>query len=134
MTEAGFPTTQTAAGDDAEADPESFDDEEETALECQYTTPLDIENSEGFVDEYAVFIGLLEALQSTSAPIYNTMINTLTDEQKKQLNDIFVYNSQRKAAAESAKINQQGGYQFNTNQIPQSFNFGAQNGTFAPPN
>ncbi|XP_028967822.1 importin-7 [Galendromus occidentalis] len=138
MNAAGYCTTQVVQGADGatseDEDSVSLDGKEETGLECQYTTPLDIETSEGFVDEYAVFIGLLDALQSTSAPIYNQMINLLSDRQKKQLNDIFVYNGQRKAAAESAKINQQGGYQFNTNQVPQSFNFGAPNGTFAPPN
>lgn len=138
MTSAGFPTVQGVqsgqCASSGEEDSVSIEDKEETALECQYTTPLDIETSEGYVDEFAVFIGLLDALQSTSAPIYNQMINLLTEKQKKQLNDIFVYNGQRKAAAESAKISQQGGYQFNANQVPQNFNFGAQNGTFAPPN
>ncbi|OQR68292.1 importin-7-like [Tropilaelaps mercedesae] len=129
---AGYATIHAGGGDGVDDD-ESIDDEEQTALECQYSTPLDAdEGNQGYVDEFAVFNGLLEALQSASPAVYNQMINILNDEQKKELHNIVVYANQRKAAAESAQIKRQGGYQFNANAVPQSFNFGARNGTFAP--
>ncbi|XP_052799947.1 importin-7-like isoform X2 [Mya arenaria] len=108
--------------DDESSDDDSLDDEaEETALES-YQTPLDDDNC--LVDEYIIFKQILQGLQSVDPGWYALVTSTLTPEQTKQLEDVFKLAEQRKAAAESKKIEESGGYSFSDPTVPQTFNFG----------
>lgn len=65
-------------------------------------------------------------MQNTDAAWYQVLIAPLSEDQKKQLQEIFVLTEERKNAAESKKIRDQGGYKFDMSApIPASFNFGA---------
>jgi len=94
---------------------------DETVLES-YTTPLDEENCP--VDEYVVFKEVLQGLQAADPAWYGALTANLTPEQHKSLQDIMVLADQRKAAAESRRIEQSGGYAFVQHTVPTSFNFG----------
>ncbi|KAG8278408.1 hypothetical protein J6590_021310 [Homalodisca vitripennis] len=100
---------------------EDYAPPEETVLES-YTTPLDEENC--IVDEYVAFKEILQSLQAADPVWYNALTAHLTAEQQKSLQDIMVLADQRKAAAESKRIEQSGGYAFVQHTIPTSFNFG----------
>ncbi|GAB6021254.1 hypothetical protein CHUAL_003869 [Chamberlinius hualienensis] len=76
------------------------------------------------IDEYVVFKEILQNIHSTDINWYNQLTNCLTPDQQKSLNDICVLADQRKAAAESKRIEQSGGYVFQCQTIPTSFNFG----------
>ncbi|KAK4008612.1 importin-7 [Daphnia magna] len=107
--------------EDGDDDEDEDDDEEETALEG-YTTPLDVENCE--IDEYIIFKQVLEEVQGTNPGWYNALTGALTSDQQKALNDVIVLADQRRAAAESKRIEEAGGYSFNQQTVPDSFNFG----------
>lgn len=109
---------------DEVSDDDSDDDyapPEETALES-YTTPLDEESCT--VDEYVAFKDVLQSLQATDPAWYNALTGGLTPDQQTQLQDIMVLADQRRAAAESKRIEQSGGYAFVQHSVPSSFNFG----------
>lgn len=110
---------------DVESDDESDEDyeppDDETALES-YTTPLDEENCG--IDEYVVFKEVLQNLQSNDPMWYNALTGHLSCEQQKALQEVIVLADQRKAAAESKRIEQSGGYAFVQQTVPTSFNFG----------
>ncbi|XP_067012437.2 importin-7 [Anabrus simplex] len=105
---------------DDESD-EDYEPNEETALES-YTTPLDRENCE--IDEYVVFKEVLQNIQAGDPGWYQVLTGHLTTEQQKALQEVMVLADQRKAAAESKRIEQSGGYVFNQQTVPTSFNFG----------
>ncbi|XP_059833809.1 importin-8 isoform X4 [Hypanus sabinus] len=112
----------------AEEDDDDDDDEwdedglEETALEG-FSTPLDEDSN---VDEYQIFTSALLRIQSVDAAWYQTLTAPLSEDQKKQLQEIFTLTEQRKNAAESKKIEGQGGYKFDmTTPVPTMFSFGA---------
>lgn len=102
-------------------DDEDYEANEETALES-YNTPLDDDNCP--IDEYVVFKEVMQNVQMTDPAWYLALTGQLTDEQKKGLQEVFLLAEQRKAAAESKRIEQSGGYFFNQQTVPSSFNFG----------
>lgn len=110
--------------EDGEED-DDYDDEDdeidETALES-YETILDKEDCP--VEEYQIFKGVLENLQHSDNNMYQFLTNSLNEEQKKDMEEIFRLAEQRRAAAESKKIEMAGGYNFTNTQIPTSFCFG----------
>ncbi|GJQ71192.1 hypothetical protein Trydic_g1090 [Trypoxylus dichotomus] len=119
---AGVPITATIEDiDDASDDLDSDYEADEMALES-YTTVLDNEDCE--VDEYVVFKDVMGRLETTENEWYKALTSSLTEEQKKALMEISVLADQKRAARESKRIEQQGGYNFTQQQIPTSFNFG----------
>lgn len=72
-----------------------------------YTTPLDVENCE--IDEYIIFKQVLEEVQGTNPGWYNVLTGGLTGDQQKALGDVIVLADQRRAAAESKRIEEAGG-------------------------
>lgn len=122
--ESPFPVTSATIEDDPEDDDDDEDeedDEEETALES-FTTPLDDEDCP--VDEYQVFKEVMHGIQSTDPMWFGALTSGLSAEQQKSLQEIYVLADQRKAAAESRRIEKSGGYVFQNQTVPTSFNFG----------
>ncbi|CAH1785309.1 unnamed protein product [Owenia fusiformis] len=114
---------RSANGDDDDSDAEYSDDgAEETALES-YNTPLDAEDCT--VDEYQIFKNVLQNLQTRDPSWYNTLIGNLTAEQQGDLKKVIELADKRKAAEESKKIEQGGGYNFTQVSVPSTFNFGS---------
>ncbi|XP_034333218.1 importin-7 isoform X1 [Magallana gigas] len=112
-----------ANNEDDDSDGEYTDDgTEETALES-YQTPLDEETCP--VDEYMIFKTVLQNLQANDPNWYNSLISQLTEEQRKEVEEVFKLAEQRRAAAESRKIEERGGYVFQQTSVPSSFNFGS---------
>ncbi|XP_030844943.1 importin-7 isoform X1 [Strongylocentrotus purpuratus] len=112
----------------AAADRNDDDDDdvyEETALEG-YNTILD--DDEDADDEYVVFKTIMQGIQANDNTWYNALTNQLTSEQQQELNDVVILADQRKAAAESKKIELAGGYKFANATVPASFNFGSGGG------
>jgi len=105
-------------------DDEDEDDDletEETALET-YATPLDADDCP--VDEYIIFKEIMQHIQ-VNDPAWHAMLTAhLTPEQQKNVQEIFTLADQRKAAAESKEIEKSGGYVFQNQAVPTSFNFG----------
>uniref|UniRef100_A0A224XHI9 Putative nuclear transport receptor ranbp7/ranbp8 importin beta superfamily n=1 Tax=Panstrongylus lignarius TaxID=156445 RepID=A0A224XHI9_9HEMI len=116
-------TIQDNASDDDEDDDDDDDYEQndDSGLEA-YTTPLDEEDTE--IDEYVVFKQVLLTLEGSDPMWYNALTSNLTPEQQTALREVLVLADQRKAAAESKKIEQSGGYNFVNQTVPTSFNFG----------
>ncbi|XP_064634569.1 importin-7-like [Lineus longissimus] len=110
---------KSANGDDDDSE-YSDDGIEETALES-YATPLDEE--ECGIDEYQIFQNILANLQATDKPWYDALVGHLNNEQTQQMRDVLTLADQRKAAAESKRIEEQGGYMFTQVAVPQNFNF-----------
>ena len=109
------------ANDDDDDDDESDDEAEETALES-YTTPLDANECQ--IDEYQVFVQVLQNVESTNPTWFQALTGHLNDDQRKELQNVMTTAGQRKAAQESKKIEQGGGYVFTQTTVPQNFNFG----------
>uniref|UniRef100_A0A4W3GXB4 Importin 8 n=1 Tax=Callorhinchus milii TaxID=7868 RepID=A0A4W3GXB4_CALMI len=87
--------------DEEEDDDWDEDGLEETALEG-FSTPLDEDNS---VDEYQIFTLALLNVQNTDSAWYQVLTAPLSEDQKKQLQEIFVLTEERKnAAGESAQV------------------------------
>lgn len=91
--------------DEEEDDDEDWDDEalEETALEG-FSTSLDCQDA---LDEYQFFTDALLGIQSRDPVWYHTLTATLSNDQKKQLQEIYTLSEQRRSAAASRKIEQQ---------------------------
>ncbi|XP_029597972.1 importin-8 isoform X1 [Salmo trutta] len=84
--------------DDEEDDDEDYWDEEGlegTPLE-EYNTPLDYDNGE---DEYQFFTAALLRVQNTDQPWYQSLTTPLSDDQKKQLQEIYSLSQQRRSTA-----------------------------------
>ena len=92
--------------DDDDDDDDDEDDEEETALEG-YITPLDVENCQ--IDEYVIFKQVLEEVQGSNPGWYSVLTGHLSADQQKCLSDVIVLADQRRAAAESKRIEEAGG-------------------------
>eukprot|EP00088_Acartia_fossae_P059408 TRINITY_DN7049_c0_g1_i5.p1 TRINITY_DN7049_c0_g1~~TRINITY_DN7049_c0_g1_i5.p1 ORF type:complete len:1055 (-),score=320.46 TRINITY_DN7049_c0_g1_i5:228-3392(-) len=111
-------------GDDSDDDDDDdLDGLEETSLEA-YTTPLDEEEGE-LIDEYLIFRDVMSGIESTNQQWYQALTGHLSEVQGKALTEVITLSNQRQAERESKKIQQQGGYQFNQQNIPGKFNFGA---------
>ncbi|KAI1882050.1 hypothetical protein AGOR_G00246700 [Albula goreensis] len=82
--------------DDDDDDDEDYWDEEGlegTPLE-EYSTPLDYDNGE---DEYQFFTAALLRVQSSDAAWYQTLTAPLSEDQKKQLQEIYSLAQQRRS-------------------------------------
>ncbi|KAH0535773.1 importin-7 [Cotesia glomerata] len=106
---------------DVDDDDSEFEANEETALEC-YITPLDFD--ENNQDEYVVFKEVMQNIERTDQAWYVALTGHLTVEQQKALQEVILLADQRKAALESKRIEQSGGYAFHSQTVPTSFNFG----------
>uniref|UniRef100_A0A8C2ZX50 Importin 8 n=1 Tax=Cyclopterus lumpus TaxID=8103 RepID=A0A8C2ZX50_CYCLU len=93
--QSSMPTRQ--AGEDEDED-EYWDDDcfEGTPLE-EYSTPLDYDNGE---DEYQFFTAALLRVQNTDAAWYQCLTASLSDDQKKQLQEIYSMSQQRRSTME----------------------------------
>ncbi|GIY51835.1 hypothetical protein CDAR_477292 [Caerostris darwini] len=117
-----FPVTSSSIVDDDEAtDDDEYEEPEETALEG-YSTPLDDDDTP--VDEYIIFKEVMNGIKTTDPNWYNILTSHLTAEQQRSFEDVFVLADQRKAAAVSKRIEKSGGYVFQNQTVPTSFNFG----------
>ncbi|XP_028414621.1 importin-7-like [Dendronephthya gigantea] len=96
------------------------DEDDETELEA-YTTTIDNEDA---VDEYSVFKQCLLSIQAQDPVWYNQLTNNLNDEQKQELQRLFVLADQRRAAQETRNLDMQGGYSFASTAVPSNFSFG----------
>uniref|UniRef100_A0A493T005 Importin 8 n=1 Tax=Anas platyrhynchos platyrhynchos TaxID=8840 RepID=A0A493T005_ANAPP len=105
--------------DDDDDDDWDEDALEETALEG-FSTPLDLENG---VDEYQFFTQALLAVQSRDAAWYHSLTAPLSEDQKKQLQEIYTLAEHRRNAAETKTIEQQSGYTFDNKGLITAFNF-----------
>lgn len=112
-------TSSNIVDDTSDEDEEECDDE--TAYE-DFTTSLDDEDCP--VDEYVVFKEVLNSLKTTDPNWYNMLASPLTAEDQSSLDDVYLLADQRKAAAESKRIEKSGGYVFQNKTVPTSFNFG----------
>uniref|UniRef100_A0A8C7E0R4 Importin 8 n=1 Tax=Oncorhynchus kisutch TaxID=8019 RepID=A0A8C7E0R4_ONCKI len=94
--------------DEEEEDDEDYWDEEgleRTPLE-EYNTPLDYDNGE---DEYQFFTAALLRVQNTDQPWYQSLTTPLSDDQKKQLQEIYSLSQQRRSTAAKAVRDMAGG-------------------------
>ena len=66
-----------------------------------------MENCE--IDEYVIFKQVLEEVQGTNPVWYSVLTGGLSVEQQKALSDVIVLADQRRAAAESKRIEEAGG-------------------------
>ncbi|KAK7056572.1 importin-7 [Halocaridina rubra] len=120
-------TTSIQDEEDDDDDDDALDDEmDETALES-FTTPLDKDECE--VDEYWVFKEVMQTLESNAPAWYQALTSTLNPDQQKAMQEIATLADQRRAAAQSKKIQQSGGYNFQQTSVPTSFNFGGSFGS-----
>ncbi|XP_035258439.1 importin-8 isoform X1 [Anguilla anguilla] len=94
------PSTPSGQGDEDEDDDDDDDDDywdeeglEGTPLE-EYSTPLDYDNGE---DEYQFFTAALLRVQSSDAGWYQSLTAPLSEEQKKQLQEIYSLAQQRRS-------------------------------------
>lgn len=85
-------------GDDEDDDEDEDDFSDEEGLEGtpleEYSTPLDYDNGE---DEYQFFTASLLRIQSGDASWYQSLTAPLSDEQKKQLQEIYSLSQQRRS-------------------------------------
>ncbi|XP_011502496.1 PREDICTED: importin-7 isoform X2 [Ceratosolen solmsi marchali] len=107
--------------DDDDDEDSDYEANEETALES-YITPLDSDDTNQ--DEYIVFKEVLQNIERTDGTWYSALTSHLIPEQQKSLTEIILLADQRKAALESKRIEQSGGYAFTSQTVPTSFNFG----------
>ncbi|XP_054164898.1 importin-7-like isoform X2 [Oppia nitens] len=106
---------------DDDDDEDDDDDFELTALES-YKTSIDSDDTPD--DEYIIFKELLESIQQKDPNWYSILMSPLNGNQQKSIQEIYTLALQRKAAAESRKIEKSGGYMFANANVPTSFNFG----------
>ncbi|XP_073693808.1 importin-8 [Garra rufa] len=90
------PTGNDHEDEDDDDDDEYWDDEglEGTPLE-EYSTPLDYDNGE---DEYQFFTASLLRVQSSDAGWYQSLTSPLSEDQRKQLQEIYNLTQQRRSA------------------------------------
>uniref|UniRef100_A0A668AU32 Importin 8 n=1 Tax=Myripristis murdjan TaxID=586833 RepID=A0A668AU32_9TELE len=91
------PAGQGGDDDEDEDDDDYWDEEgfEGTPLE-EYSTPLDYDNGE---DEYQFFTSALLRVQNSDAGWYQSLTAPLSDDQKKQLQEIYSLSQQRRSTA-----------------------------------
>ncbi|KAF2977087.1 hypothetical protein EK904_007872 [Melospiza melodia maxima] len=83
------------AGEDGDDEDWEEDDAEETALEG-YSTIIDDEDNP--VDEYQIFKTIFQTIQNRNPAWYQALTQGLSEEQRKQLQDIATLADQRRAA------------------------------------
>ncbi|XP_035003852.1 importin-8 isoform X6 [Hippoglossus stenolepis] len=89
--------TVTGHGSEDDDEDEYWDEDcfEGTPLE-EYSTPLDYDNGE---DEYQFFTSALLGVQNSDAAWYQSLTGPLSDDQKKQLQEIYSISQQRRSTA-----------------------------------
>jgi len=112
---------KSANEEDDSDDDDEYDEAEETALES-YETPLDKDDCP--VDEFNIFKTLISTIEQSDPGWYQALTAHLNQEQRKEVDGVFKMADQRRAAAESKKIQEAGGYVFTQQQVPNAFNFG----------
>merc|ERR1712096_212571 len=101
--------------------------DEETSLECFATT---LDDEEHF-DEFSCFKQCLMCLENENSALYSALISGLNEKQVESLKEIYLFADQRKAALESKKIENSGGYKFeDKKEVPTSFNFAGNSSPF----
>ncbi|XP_042338687.1 importin-8-like [Plectropomus leopardus] len=95
--QASIPTSQAGEDDDDDDDDDYWDDDclEGTPLE-EYSTPLDYDNGE---DEYRFFTSALLRVQSSDTAWYQCLTAPLSEDQRKQLQEIYSISQQRGSTA-----------------------------------
>lgn len=98
-----------------------FDDDDYATEMEMFTTPID---DNPYVDEFITFKDTFQGLQQADGHLFNVMTNGLTEEQRNSVQ--FVINSgiNKQNKLESRKLEEQGGFNFQVGNVPQSFNFG----------
>ncbi|XP_068133748.1 importin-8-like isoform X1 [Hyperolius riggenbachi] len=93
---------QAQTGEDDDDDDDDWDEEalEETALEG-FSTPIDCP---GILDEYRYFTDALLEVQSREPAWYQSLTAQLSNDQKKQLQEIYTLSEQRKSAAATRRL------------------------------
>ncbi|CAF4568568.1 unnamed protein product [Rotaria sp. Silwood1] len=112
------------AGDDDDDDDGSDFDIDETDLES-YSTVLEANED---IDEFQIFCESLQKLQSDTTGYNQALLQSLTPEQRTQIQNIIHYTEKRKQEKESNKIRDAGGYNFSPSVAagqPTNFNFAA---------
>ncbi|CAF3475720.1 unnamed protein product [Rotaria sp. Silwood1] len=110
------------AGDDDDDDDGSDFDIDETDLES-YSTVLEANED---IDEFQIFCESLQKLQSDTTGYNQALLQSLTPEQRTQIQNIIHYTEKRKQEKESNKIRDAGGYNFSPSVAagqPTNFNF-----------
>uniref|UniRef100_H2U7J3 Importin 8 n=1 Tax=Takifugu rubripes TaxID=31033 RepID=H2U7J3_TAKRU len=97
MQQPPLPNMPGQSGEDDEEEDDYWDDDgfEGTPLE-EYSTPLDFENGE---DEFHFFTSTLLRLQTTDAAWYHSLMSPLSEDQKKQLQEIYNISQQRSSTS-----------------------------------
>ncbi|UJR37907.1 hypothetical protein I4U23_030595 [Adineta vaga] len=120
---------QEMSGDGLDADDDDDDDDEgsdfdidETDLES-YSTVLEANED---IDEFQIFCESLQKLQADTTGYNQALLQSLSAEQRTQIQTIIHYTEKRKQEKESNKIREAGGYNFSQSVAagqPTSFNF-----------
>eukprot|EP00731_Ephydatia_muelleri_P006498 Em0003g746a len=108
------------ASESSDEGSESSEGDGLTLLEIDYETVVD---DEDLVDEFFTFKNTLELLSASGDPWYSLLTSGLSSEHLENIKTLFVTAEQRKAARDSRKIEEQGGYQFVVTQVPNNFVF-----------
>uniref|UniRef100_A0A3Q3WKQ5 Importin N-terminal domain-containing protein n=1 Tax=Mola mola TaxID=94237 RepID=A0A3Q3WKQ5_MOLML len=95
LQQASIPPSQAAEEEDEDENWDDDDGFEGTPLE-EYSTPLDYDNGE---DEYHFFSSTLLRVQNTDAAWYQCLTALLSEDQKKQLQEIYSISQQRRSTA-----------------------------------
>ena len=103
------------ADDDDDDDPDDAFSWMETALDAE---------DEDATDCYFVFVETMKLVEAADAAWYSHVVSELTSEHQGHLQEVMQLAAQRKEERESKRIEAQGGYQFNVQQVPATFNFG----------
>ncbi|XP_063698998.1 importin-7 [Culicoides brevitarsis] len=123
----GFEISAEVKDEDSDEDSDDDNDSDEldeTALEA-FTTPFDDEDSPNAIDEYIVFQDVMTNLQTSDPAWYSMLTSKLTAEHTKALQEIILTAEQKKHQRRSKEIEKSGGFQFNQQSVPTSFNFGS---------
>ncbi|XP_012566342.1 importin-7 isoform X1 [Hydra vulgaris] len=98
------------------------DDDDVWANELDmFTTPID---DTPYVDEYITFKSTFEALQSNDPRLFTLLTQSLTDEQKVNVQGIINEGIKNAHKLESRKLDAQGGYNFESAELPRNIEFG----------
>jgi hypothetical protein len=114
---------------DKDEDDDSNFDIDETDLES-YSTVLEANED---IDEFQIFCDSLQQLQSDTTGYNQALLQSLTAEQRTQIQNIIHYTEKRKQEKESNKLREASGYNFSQSTVvgqPTNFNFG---GSFSTP-
>jgi len=109
-------------GDDSDDDDDSDTELDETALES-YTTPIDDQSTDNPIDEFVTFQQVMTIMSTQDKGYYSLLVNSLSPEQQKNLQDVMLLAELKIAQIQSKQIERQGGYAFSQHTIPTSFQF-----------